>query len=104
MRHAREGTGLGPDGDKLLVFRSPPSMREGCADDLSFGLWSESNDLPLHDDDVTSFEIGRPYAGVPVGFLVTRVFPHQELWFRFALVLLRFHRSSRINQKRYPRA
>jgi hypothetical protein len=30
MRQAREGTGLGPDGDRLLVFRSPPSMREDC--------------------------------------------------------------------------
>ncbi len=77
MRQAREGTGLGPDGDKLMVFRSPPSMRKGCDDDLSFGLWSVTDDLPLHDDDVTSFEVDQPYEdlvedpiaveGVPVG-------------------------------------
>ncbi len=59
MRQAREGTGLGPDGDKLLVFRSPPSMREGCAGDLSFGNWGVGDDLPLHDDDVSSFELSQ---------------------------------------------
>jgi hypothetical protein len=29
MRQARVGTGLGSDGDKLLVFRSPPSFNAG---------------------------------------------------------------------------
>jgi hypothetical protein len=55
MRHAREGTGLSPDGDKLLVFRSPMSVREGCSDDLSFGNWAVTDALPEHDDDVTTF-------------------------------------------------
>jgi hypothetical protein len=57
MRQAREGTGLGPDGDKLLVFRSPLSMRGGCDDDLSFGNWRVTDNLPLYDDDVTVSEI-----------------------------------------------
>jgi hypothetical protein len=62
MRQAREGTGLGPDGDKLLVFRSPPSMRENCEQDLSFGHWDVTDDLPPHDDDVTPFGLNQPYA------------------------------------------
>jgi hypothetical protein len=61
MRHAREGTGLGPEGDQLLVFRSPPSMRVGCDADLSFGNWGVTDDLPLYDDGVTSFELSQPY-------------------------------------------
>jgi hypothetical protein len=61
MRHARVGTGLGPDGDKLLVFRSPLSVREGCEDDLSFGTWETTDALPVHDDDITTFGIDAPY-------------------------------------------
>jgi hypothetical protein len=30
MREARKASGLGPDGDSLMVFRSPPSMLDGC--------------------------------------------------------------------------
>ncbi len=61
LRQAREGTGLGPDGDQLLVFRSPPSMRDGCDADLSFGNWGVTDALPQYDDDVTSFELIQPY-------------------------------------------
>ena len=76
MRHAREGTGLSPDGDKLLVFRSPMSVREGCSDDLSFGNWAVTDALPEHDDDVTTFgseapchdlvDVPAEWEGVPV--------------------------------------
>jgi hypothetical protein len=37
MRAARTASGLGPEGDSLTVFRSPPSMLGGCPDNLSFG-------------------------------------------------------------------
>jgi hypothetical protein len=39
MRAARTASGLGLDGDSLKVFRSPPSMLDGCPDELSFGTW-----------------------------------------------------------------
>jgi hypothetical protein len=61
MRQAREGSGLGPDGDKLVVFRSPLSMRAGCVDELSFGDWDVTDDLPSYDDDVTPFDVTPPY-------------------------------------------
>ncbi len=37
MRSARVASGLGPDGDTLTVFRSPPSVLDGCSSELSFG-------------------------------------------------------------------
>jgi hypothetical protein len=44
-----------------MVFRSPPSIRDGCDPDLSFGSWSVTDDLPFHDDDVTSFAVDQSY-------------------------------------------
>jgi hypothetical protein len=63
MREARVASGLGPEGESLKVFRSPPSMLDGCPDDLSFGTWALGDALPAHDDDVTGFAVSRPYDG-----------------------------------------
>jgi hypothetical protein len=39
MRSARVESGLGPAGETLTLFRSPPSMLEQCPEDLSFEDW-----------------------------------------------------------------
>jgi hypothetical protein len=48
------------DGDVLLTFRSPASLRDGCPPELSFGEWTESDPLPPHDDDVEGFNLASP--------------------------------------------
>jgi hypothetical protein len=60
-------------------------MREGCVNDLSFGSWSVADDLPFHDNDITSFELNQPYGdlmedpaegeSVPVGVPCHPSFP-----------------------------
>jgi hypothetical protein len=61
MRSARVASGLGPEGDSLTVFRSPPSVLDGCPTELSFGDWSVSDSLPPYDDDVTGFDLSPRY-------------------------------------------
>ena len=61
MRAARVASGMGPEGDSLTVFRSPPSLLDNCPSDLSFGDWSVHDSLPLYDDDVTGFPLCSPY-------------------------------------------
>ncbi len=68
MRAARTAAGMCPDGESISVFRSPPSMLDGCPESLSFGSWSPGDALPPHDDDVTGFGFSAPtrgYAQVP---------------------------------------
>jgi hypothetical protein len=60
MRAARTASGMTPDGEGLSVFRSPPSMLNGCPDNLSFGSWSPGDAFPLYDDDVTGFTFSAP--------------------------------------------
>ena len=64
MRCARVAAGLGPDGDPLTVFRSPPSVLDGCPSDLSFGSWCAQDSLPDYDDDVSGFELSPPCQGL----------------------------------------
>jgi hypothetical protein len=61
MRAARIGAGMGPNGDALVVFRSPESLREGCPPELSFGNWALGYSLPHYDDDVTGFALTQPH-------------------------------------------
>ncbi len=63
MRAARTASGLGPEGGSLTVFCSPPSMLDGCPDELSFGSWASGDDLPMYDDDVAGFGLSGPYSG-----------------------------------------
>jgi hypothetical protein len=46
MRTAREVSGLAAEGERLTVFRSPPSIRDNCEVDLSFGDWGSTDPLP----------------------------------------------------------
>ncbi len=61
MRAARIASGVDPDGDRLTVRRSPPTMLDGCPEEFSFGSWSPGDALPDHDDDVTGFSVTAPY-------------------------------------------
>ncbi len=61
MRSARVESGLGPAGETLTLFRSPPSMLDQCPADLSFGDWGVHDQLPPYDDDVNGFPITAPY-------------------------------------------
>ena len=61
MRSARVESGLGPAGETLTLFRSPPSMLEQCPADLSFGDWGVHDQLPAYDDDVSGFSVTAPY-------------------------------------------
>ena len=60
MRLARQASGLAAEGDALVTFRSPVSLREGSDPELSFGNWVESDLLPAYEDDVTGFSLGSP--------------------------------------------
>ncbi len=64
MRSARVASGLGPEGDPLTVFRSPPSVLDGCPSELSFGNWKNPDSLPDYDDDVFDFVLSPPYEGL----------------------------------------
>jgi hypothetical protein len=61
MRVARQASDLDADGETLVTFRSPISLRNGSPPELSFGDWSASDSLPLFDDDITGFGLGRPH-------------------------------------------
>jgi hypothetical protein len=59
---------MGPAGDALTLFRSPPSVLDGCPPELSFGKWGVHDELPAYDDDVSSFSASAPcgnYVEVP---------------------------------------
>ncbi len=46
MRKARQASGLVADGERLIAFRSPSSIRDNCDLDLSFGDWGSTDPLP----------------------------------------------------------
>jgi hypothetical protein len=60
MRLARQASGLGTDGDTIVTFRSPASLRNESPPELSFGEWSVTDSLPEFEDDVTSFHLDAP--------------------------------------------
>ncbi len=53
MRDARVSSDLGPEGDVLVTFRAPASVRDGCSIELSFDEWQASDPLPDYIDDVS---------------------------------------------------
>jgi hypothetical protein len=60
MRSARVASGLDSDGDALVAFRSPLSMRDGFPSEFSFADWDSSDPLPAYDDDVSGFTLANP--------------------------------------------
>jgi hypothetical protein len=59
-REARVHSGLAPEGDVLVTFRSPFSVRDGCPAELSFAEWQPNDPLPEFNDDIYGFGLGSP--------------------------------------------
>jgi hypothetical protein len=60
MRNVRAQQGMTIEGDVIIPYRSPVSMREGCQADLSFTDWEESHPLPQYQDHITGFRLAPP--------------------------------------------
>ena len=60
MRNARAAEGLSVEGDVIVPYRSPVSVRHGCQEDLSFRDWEDHQPLPQYQDHVTGFKLKRP--------------------------------------------
>jgi hypothetical protein len=60
MRVARQLSGMDVQGEALVTFRSPTSLRDGSPPEFSFGNWSDADSLPDYEDDVTGFSLGAP--------------------------------------------
>ncbi len=43
-----------------MTFRSPISLRDGSPQEFSFGTWTDSDELPHFEDDVTGFNLAAP--------------------------------------------
>jgi hypothetical protein len=60
MREARTKSGLDPEGEGLLVYRSKKGEQDSVEEDLSFEDWKDSDELPLYEDHVSGFELECP--------------------------------------------
>jgi hypothetical protein len=60
MRSARVASSLDSEGDALVAFRSPASMRDGSPSQFSFADWGSSDPLPDYEDDVSGFTLSAP--------------------------------------------
>jgi hypothetical protein len=67
MRSARGASGLSVEGDALLAFRSPLSMRESSPLQYSVQDWDTTDPLPEFEDDVSGFTLASP----PGNFVVS---------------------------------
>jgi hypothetical protein len=62
MRDARSKNGMDTDGDRIIPYRSPASVREGGDDALSFQDWDIDDPLPDFQDHVTGHHLATPPA------------------------------------------
>jgi hypothetical protein len=60
MRTARQAAGLRPEGEPLVSFRSPLSMRVKVQSQHSFQNWSSQDPLPEFEDHVSGRKIAQP--------------------------------------------
>jgi hypothetical protein len=60
MRAARSAAGMDPQGEPLVPFRSPSSIREGSNPAYSFDGWSETDPLPEYVDHAHGYGLTRP--------------------------------------------
>ena len=60
MRNARRAAGLNPDGEQLLPFRSPLSMRGVGPSSYSFDNWKVDDPLPQYEDHVSGVPLAQP--------------------------------------------
>jgi hypothetical protein len=60
MRTARSRNGLGSDGDGIIPYRAPLSIRKGEEASLSFEGWNVDQPLPDYQDHVTGHNLCAP--------------------------------------------
>jgi hypothetical protein len=60
MRSARSASGFHVEGDALVTYRSPPSVRDDVPDELSFHDWSTLDPPPDFSDEISGFELTPP--------------------------------------------
>jgi hypothetical protein len=60
MRSVRSREGLHVDGDMIIPYRSPLSVRDGGDTMLSFQDWDDRQPLPHYQDHVTGFNLSQP--------------------------------------------
>ncbi len=60
---------LAPEGAKLVTYRSRQGRvaanMEEADPEVSFDGWTDQDDLPLYEDHVTGFQLGRPKNDAP---------------------------------------
>jgi hypothetical protein len=60
MRSVRSREGLHVDGDQIIPYRSPLSVRDGGDERLSFQDWDDHQPLPHYQDHITGFNLSQP--------------------------------------------
>jgi hypothetical protein len=60
MRSVRSREGLHVDGDMIIPYRSPLSVRDGGDAMLSFQDWDDRQPLPQYQDHVTGYNLSQP--------------------------------------------
>jgi hypothetical protein len=60
MRNARAKEGLCLEGDTIIPYRSPESVRVGGQEDFSFRDWDINQPIPDYQDHVTGHNLTRP--------------------------------------------
>jgi hypothetical protein len=60
MREARMKEGMNPEGEEIIAYRTHRNIPEGGEDDLSFGKWTDQDDLPPFQDHVEGFNLIQP--------------------------------------------
>jgi hypothetical protein len=83
MRHARRAAGLNPDGEPIVPFRSPPSMRGEGDSNYSFENWSVDDPLPQYDDHVSGVELSQPFSIGTLPSVPQIISGHREYHFPF---------------------
>jgi hypothetical protein len=60
MRTARANEGLSLEGDVIIPYRSPESVRAGGPESLSFQEWDHHQPIPDYQDHITGHKLVRP--------------------------------------------
>ncbi len=70
IRSAHLESGLCPEGEALVSYRSPPSVSQSTPDELSFHGWAAQDPLPDFEDEISSFDLELPVPDLDEGLLL----------------------------------